>query len=271
MPMQSVLTLGRQESALDAPCCRYLQATYGAPVEGLEWEKEPYAETFFHRLGAERVDSLDRSAYQSSTLCRDLNDPPPPTTEEGYDLVYDGGTLEHVFHFPNAIANCMSLVKVGGHFMASVPANQWHGHGFYQFSPELFFRVLSPENGFEIVRIYLAENAVFPGRIFRVMDPNETGVRALFSSPKPLLLLVWAKRIAAVTPFAQWPQQSDYSARWEKGKEQAISAPKVRTGALAGVRRLVGKLVPFSVKYWLAWRKHFKASMRGMVQLDKLQ
>jgi len=30
-----------------------------------------------------------------------------------YDLVFDGGTLEHVFNFPVAIKNCMEMVKVG--------------------------------------------------------------------------------------------------------------------------------------------------------------
>jgi hypothetical protein len=31
---------------------------------------------------------------------------------------------------------------------AVTPANNQMGHGFYQFSPELFFRVFSQENGY---------------------------------------------------------------------------------------------------------------------------
>ncbi len=271
MPMRTVLTLGRQESVLSDAWTAHLKSVYGAPVEGLGHDKEPYGETFFQRLGAERVESLDMSSYQHCTICRDLNEPPPAECVEGYDLVYDGGTLEHVFHFPNAIANCMSLVKVGGHFMASVPANQWLGHGFYQFSPELFFRVLSPENGFEVVRIFLAENPEGRGRLFRVIDPAESGVRTLLMSRKPVLVLVWARKLAEVKPFQSWPQQSDYSARWQAAeKEQTVQVTAGRS-AWHRLRRLAGKLVPQAALDYLAWQKHLKAARKGLLELDKLQ
>jgi len=272
MPVRTVLTLGRQESTLTTSWLQYLKETYGAPVEGLEYQREPYAEPFFMRLGAGRVDSLDFSAYQDSTLCRDLNDPPPENAVGSYDLVYDGGTLEHVFHFPNAIANCMSLVKTGGHFMASLPANQWLGHGFYQFSPELFFRVLCPANGFEIVRIFLAENPEASGRLYRVLDPAETGARLLLDSHRMMQVLVWAKKLADVKPFAAWPQQSDYSARWAADDEPPpVPLPTGPAGAFARLRRAAGALVPPSVKNQIAWRKHLKAGRRALVPIDKLQ
>ncbi len=269
--MRSVLTLGRLDSALTAAWCRQLKDDYGAPVEDLDFQREPHAEAFFKRLGAERVDSLDRSAYQSSTLCRDLNDPPPPPPAEGCDLVYDGGTLEHVFHIPNAIATCMSLVKTGGHFMASLPANHWLGHGFYQFSPELFFRVFSPENGFEIVRVFLAENATAAGRLWRILDPAETGVRTLLSSPRELLVLVWARKTAAVQPFLKWPQQSDYTARWAGGQEPADQPAVKRSGLAAAVRSAIGRLIPIPLQARINWRRHLHEAKRGMIELDKLQ
>ena len=273
MPMRSVLTLGRQDSVLTDAWCHHLKEAYGAPVEGLDFEREPYGEEFFKRLGAERIESIDYSAYQSSTLCRDLNNPPSSEPVEGYDLVYDGGTLEHVFHFPNAIATCMSMVKVGGHFMASLPANHWLGHGFYQFSPELFFRVFAPENGFEVVRIFLAENANSAnGKLYRVLDPAETGTRTLIENSRSLLILVWARKIAEVKPFQKWPQQSDYSARWSEGKEPDASSPITQAvGFPRKLLRLAGKLIPNSVRSYIAWRKHLKEARRGLIEIDKLQ
>lgn len=274
MPMRSVLTLGRQDSVLTADWLARLKRLYGVSVEDLDRLAEPYAEAYFLRLGAERVDSLDFSDYQGCTICRDLNEPasgnPPVQT---YDLVYDGGTLEHVFHFPNAIATCMSLVKVGGHFMASLPADQWLGHGFYQFSPELFFRVLSPENGFRVIRIFLAENPIGEGRLVRVIDPAETGVRCLLKWKKPAVLLVWAEKIADVKPFQSWPKQSDYQARWEKASEDSTQGSSTPTSGsfLARIRRKLGKFVPISVKEHLAWRKHLEAAKRGMIELDHMQ
>lgn len=271
MPMRTVLTLGRQDSILSDAWCNRLKATYGAPVEGLDYRKEPYGEVFFQRLGAERVESLDMSSYQHCTICRDLNEPPPDERVEGYDLVYDGGTLEHVFNFPNAIANCMSLVKVGGHFMTSTPANDWLGHGFYQFSPELFFRVLSPENGFEVVRIFLAEDPDGPGRLFRVQDPAESGARTLLKTRKPLLVLVWARKVAEVKPFQKWPQQSDYSARWKAPEGEQAVRRVASTGLKASVRKLVGKVVPQRAKDYLAWQKHLADARRGLQELDMLR
>ncbi len=272
MPMKSVLTLGRLDSMLTEDWLRHLRKTYGAAVTGLDKTREPHAEAFFKRLGAERVESLDHSAYQGCSVVHDLNEPlPRDVAREGYDLVYDGGTLEHVFHFPNAIANCMSLVKLGGHFMCSTPANQWLGHGFYQFSPELFFRVFSLENGFEIVRVFLAESCNSVGKKYRVIDPAESGVRTLFDSPNEMLLLVWARKIADIAPFRAWPKQSDYAARWRAGEETAISQSAPPKSLVARARSLIGRFVPERVKTRIAWKKHLGAAERGLVRMDHLQ
>lgn len=274
MPMKSVLTLGRLDSVITDEWNRHLGSTYGADLSGLDFRVEPYAEPFFKRLGAERVESLDHSPYQGCSIVHDLNEPlPSDPNREGYDLVFDGGTLEHVFNFPNAIANCMSLVKVGGHFMASAPANQWLGHGFYQFSPELFFRVLSPENGFETVRVFLAEFACQSGRTWRVIDPLESGVRTLLDSKNEMVVLVWAKKIADVKPFATWPKQSDYSARWQSDSIEPshVSPSTRRKGVLRGLRSAIVSRVPMSIRIWLAWRKHLAAASRGLQPVDRLQ
>lgn len=60
---------------------------------------------------------------------------------EKYSMVLDGGSLEHVFNFPVAVRNCMQMLQVGGHYLAITPANNFMGHGFYQFSPELYFSI----------------------------------------------------------------------------------------------------------------------------------
>ena len=69
-----------------------------------------------------------------------------------YDAVLDFGCLEHVFDFPVAWRNCVALCRVGGHLFHSLPANNLAGHGFYQFSPELFFNLYQAKNGFELRR-----------------------------------------------------------------------------------------------------------------------
>ncbi|GHV03646.1 hypothetical protein AGMMS50229_03290 [Campylobacterota bacterium] len=43
----------------------------------------------------------------------------------------------------------MELVKTGGHLILGTPIDNYYGHGFYQFSPELFFSLLDRDNGFD--------------------------------------------------------------------------------------------------------------------------
>ena len=107
-----------------------------------------YAEEFLKRLGAKETISIDASAYEGASLVHDMNLPIGDDLKRRFSVVIDGGTLEHVFNFPVAIKNCMQMVDVGGHFFVHTMANNFMGHGFYQFSPELFYRVFSPENGF---------------------------------------------------------------------------------------------------------------------------
>jgi SAM-dependent methyltransferase len=165
--------------------------------------------------------SMDCSGYEGAALTHDFNVPVPESHWNVYDAVLDGGTLEHVFNFPVAIANCMKMLRVGGRFFALTPANNHCGHGFYQFSPELFFRVFSEANGFAVEHVLAIEHA-FPGieltagrTVYTVRDPAEVGERVGLVSSRPVYLFVQAVKRADVEPFApSWPQQSDYAAAW---------------------------------------------------------
>ena len=135
-----------------------------------------YADGLFRALGATQVDVMDFSDYEGANLLHDLNQPIPDVHRAGFDVVVDGGTLEHVFNFPVAIRNCMEMVRPGGRFFSATIPNNWCGHGFYQFSPELFFRVLSAENGFRVEGMYLAE--LDASRWWSIRDPAEARSRA---------------------------------------------------------------------------------------------
>jgi hypothetical protein len=65
-----------------------------------------FAEPLFQTLGATLVDSIDYSSFENATTLHDLNKPIPSTLKERYSVVFDGGTLEHVFNFPMAIKGC---------------------------------------------------------------------------------------------------------------------------------------------------------------------
>lgn len=181
-------------------------------------EQDGFVEPLLRLLGAGDPHSLDNSDFEGSTLVHDLNEPVPGEwTQDGYSLVWDGGTLEHVFNFPVAARNAMELTRVGGHYLGMTPANNWLGHGFFQFSPELLFRVFSPENGFRVVWMMLKASRHPASRWYSVRDPQEVGERVTLTARNRGTLYVLAERVEERPIFEATPQQSDYAEAWSTG------------------------------------------------------
>lgn len=216
VPFGRVLTLGHQHLHLEPAVYRAVLARLGLPLADTV---PAYADALLTAMGAARVETLDASAYEDATRLHDLNAPVPAAWREQFDLVFDGGTLEHVFNLPAALKNCMEMVKPGGRFVSVTVANNWCGHGFYQFSPELFFRALSAANGFSVIEMYFAD--VDGQRCYRVVDPAAIGSRVQLWTRMPVFLLVHARRDERREIFATTPQQSDYVADWSAAKAAA--------------------------------------------------
>lgn len=117
--------------------------------------RDKYCEDLFRGLGCNDVESIDISKTENPTKLWDLNIPIPQgdikgekeypeqsSTEQNYwyfrqyDIIYDGGTLEHVYNVPNALENVRRLLKPGGTFVSNQLLNV-AGHGFWGISPEL--------------------------------------------------------------------------------------------------------------------------------------
>jgi hypothetical protein len=197
-----------------------------------------YAGPFFRHLGATTLDTMDYAPYEGATVIQDLNLPIPDTLRCRYDVVLDAGTLEHVFNFPQAIRSCMSMVKVGGHFIGASPANGYFGHGLYQFSPELYFRLFSLENGYRIEKLYVCENDHYVsrflrraiaveenGRWYEVSDPAAVHRRVLLARGRPVMMFVLARRTADVPLLRRPVLQSDYVTAWDAASDAPASTP----------------------------------------------
>src|ERR1700730_386540 len=175
-------------------------------------------------LSIETLQSLDYSDYQGASITHDMNSPIPRELEATFDAVIDAGTIEHVFNFPVAISNCMKLVRPGGRLFLITVANNHCGHGFYQFSPELFFRLFKNQNGFGIERLLLLKHP-FPGlelssrqHSYTVQDPDEMRSRVGLVTAAPVLLLLEAHRSSVEEILVVPPQQSDYTVLWQQGQ-----------------------------------------------------
>jgi len=187
--------------------------------------KHAFGERFFSLLGAQEITSLDCSSYEDATVIQDLNLPIPGELRERFSVVYDGGTIEHVFNIPQAFKNCMEMVEVGGHFAQANVANNWTGHGFWQFSPELVFRIFTPANGFQIEAVLMHE--VVPGGAwYAVADPDEIQSRVELRNSVRTYILTVARRVARAEIFAAPPIQSDYVGLWERREQARRRSPQ---------------------------------------------
>jgi SAM-dependent methyltransferase len=248
---ERVLTLGRQNLNVDRDALRELAARHD--VANADGAAGTYCEPFFTRfLGAERIDAVDNSGYEGAALTHDLNKPIPDTWDERYDAVVDGGTLEHVFNFPLALANCMRMVRTGGRLYIFTPANNQLGHGFYQFSPELFYRTLAPAHGFEIEKMlavefrYASTECGSTGAAYAVADPAKVGSRITLVNSRPVTLMIQARKTAHLRdPFATVPQQSDYTQIWKTGDGNSTAPPRALARSLLREPvRFVKRLLP---------------------------
>lgn len=198
-----------------------------------------FAEPLLRLLGARAITSFDVSDFEGATVRHDFNLPLPEDHDARFDTVIDAGSLEHVFQFPVAMANLMRLVKPGGHLVLITPTNHFSGHGFFQFSPELFYRVLAPENGFQVQAMLATE--LFPDSFwYAVPDPAAVRGRVIINSCCETYLCVLAVRTRVCPIFASPPQQSDYSALWQgsgAGGPAVPPAAHVAYGLLAKLRR----------------------------------
>src|SRR5471030_3210286 len=177
-----VATLGRLNLFVDYRSLETLFREHGIPakdedIRAVRTGSGGYSETFLQYLGAKECISIDASSYENASVVHDMNRPIGDDLKKKFSVVIDGGTLEHVFNFPVAIQNCMEMLKVGGHFFTHTMANNFMGHGFYQFSPELFYRVFSPENGFRMHRAVMFESRIGKPRWYEAADPQQVGER----------------------------------------------------------------------------------------------
>lgn len=202
----------------------------GMMVPSLYPESGPFCEEFFKKhFDALLVDSYDYSAYEGATHIIDMNKPIVP--ERHYDTIIDCGCTEHIYNAPQGLMNISLLCDDGGQIIHVLPANNFCGHGFWQFSPELFFSLYSTANGYRETEVFLAD---LTNRTawFEVKKP-ENGRRAEVVSRSPLYVMC---RTVKTPDFShENVQQSDYVDVWNS----AIEPPKSHGGIIQGLKSAI--------------------------------
>ncbi len=230
------ITVGRQRVFLPDSVVRNVISASS------DYKNDKYCEQLLtNYFGADTVDSIDFSDFEGATIIHDMNLPIPSNIRGLYDTVIDFGSLEHVYNIPQALKNCSSLCAPCGQIIHVSPANNWCGHGFWQFSPELFFSLYSDLNGYRDTEIFLADLAD-EKRWFKV-KPTKLMERLNVVSITKLHVLV--RTVGSGMGFSHNNiQQSDYVIRWTNSS-QVITAPKSikskEITVLKGIKNSVAK------------------------------
>jgi SAM-dependent methyltransferase len=259
-----ILTIGHQTLYLSKKQLKILAKSYNLDIDlsDFTYWGGGYADKFFKKfLNAKSVESLDYSNYENSEIIHDMNNPIDTDNHEKYDIVIDGGSLEHIFNFPVAISNCMKLLKKGGSFFMFTMCNNHTGHGFYQFSPELMFRIFQPENGFTIKDVILEEHP-FPGaelsqksKCYSVIDPDVLKCRIGLVSKSPILMNVHAIKTETRSLFSKNPIQSDYTTKYAEYLKDNSNLSKEKTTIKKRIIRWILNILPQRVKNYLIGKR----------------
>ena len=175
----------------------------------------------FRSLGFDSVESIDVNDYENATHIIDFNNELPNELAGLYDAVYDGGTLEHIFNLPQCLKNIHKLLKPGGIIMHALPSSNHVDHGFYMFSPTLFYDYYTTNrwnvlrsNIFEYTRKHNIDDWLiynyFPGSIDNLSFGGWGG--------KKMLGIWFVARKMVDSRCDLIPMQGSYLSLWEESK-----------------------------------------------------
>jgi hypothetical protein len=230
----NVLTLGRLGNQIDKKKLKLL---------GLENNKAFYhefsEEILIEYLGANSVDSVDNSDFESANIVHDMNDELNDTMKK-YDTIIDIGTSEHVFNINQNLKNISKFSKTGGRIIHCLPANNQCGHGFWQFSPELFFSLYDGLNGYQSTKLYLIDS--YDDKNYWQIKKKPKNERLELNSFTPLYIFV--STVKKLENTTQKAQQSDYEYSWDK-KLESTNNSKTKKSLLSIIWKEIKDKIKF--------------------------
>lgn len=227
------LQLGKQDIWVDhdelrtiAKRCAF-ELKYDGPLDLVKSQflknKAVVSDTYFFKsLGFDRVSSLDASDFEGANFVHDLNKVPTPSELcDRFDVIFEIGTLEHIFHLPNALTNIHNMLKVDGYVVHGSPCSNAFEHGFYLFSPCFFFDYYGA-NGYEILDSFL-----FRYKVNAKKQLTKCEILDCLPESEQLSMLSWIgsldEKFYAINVIARkkaeaisgnWPQQGYYEKIW---------------------------------------------------------
>lgn len=172
---------------------------------------------FWVALGFEKVSGLDYDDFEGADIVCDLNLPISEDNIEKFDVVFDGGTMEHVFNVKCFLENIDRLLCLGGIVIHEVPSSNAIDHGFYSFSPTLFLDYYTKQ-GYEVIEIFLIAKNKYKAKVYQYF-PKEPGSEISENWGKKSIN-VWcvARKVSGLNNL-ETPQQNKYVNAWSLAQQ----------------------------------------------------
>jgi hypothetical protein len=198
--------------------------------------------SLFRGLGFDIVESLDASAHEGATHIHDLNKTGIlDATGRKYNFLLDGGTTEHVFHQPNVFRNIFDVLEIGGYVLHVTPSNNYVDHGFYQFSPTLYFDWYS-SNKWKIIKKHFIKHTIradVEPWIFYDLEPDSLEPFSFGRLDGAMYVTMFCAQKTEESTYDVIPQQNIYLKLWKsvanrkQGGGAATGEPVQISAALA--------------------------------------
>ncbi len=204
----------------------------------------PHQRTFFRMLGADVIHGLDHFVDEEPDVVIDLNEPLPEKYRESYEVVLNGGTLEHVFDVRQSFTDVHDLLVPGGVVIHLTPVEGFIDHGFYQFSPSLFFDA-AHANGYEVLAAHLLRVPGFGAnwrRAFAVQYEYCDRLAKISPFSTSLFAMI-ARKPEEHRPFAGF-QQGYYVSKAEQEAAAPVAASPKKVKMLREIVRALDDRIP---------------------------
>jgi len=145
---------------------------------------------------------LDIHAPRGVEIVADLNLPIAGNLRGQYDVVYDGGMMEHCFNVGQAMRNVFALARVGGYIVHFNPLNSYN-HGFFAFNPTFYHDFYTQSGNRLASEFYGVHGPVLDAQVTK-LPPLQT----FTSAPERMGVLIVAQKLVDAEPG--WPMQSRY-------------------------------------------------------------
>ena len=155
------------------------------------FQEDGFCETYLNTIGWPKLESLDFSDIEGAEYIHDLSEPVGDDLKEKFDLIYDGGTTEHVFDIAQSFRNVDAMLRDQGIFISCVGTDGWFGHGFYQVGPDVPWRYWGASLGYKVLGCWtFSRKGRDVPRVIEDPTKSDRGAEHRYSDPQCIFYVV---------------------------------------------------------------------------------